>query len=339
MKRLFSVLMISMIPLSASQADTKTDRSAFEDMMPDPSTLSSMNKKIVSPFGDRKGTCYIEKEVITSEVVPAQKKPASIIHFSSKKTISSSTINTYNDERVETRFSPCSTFKIPNTLIALEEGILKSIDETIKWDKEKHIIDPGMSEELRNKWSRDMNLKNAFATSCVWFHQEIAKQVPPSLMKRYLKEFKYGNLDNSGPINHFWLSSSLKISAREQVAFLKKLYHRKFDLKESTYNQGEQVFKTEDTPTYTLYSKTGSGINPDKTAIGWYVGYVVRKEIDKKADKAKDKNKEGEKSENKKTTKTVYYFAINMDGKDFNDIVKNRTTLARKVLKEQGIID
>lgn len=330
MKPLFSVLILSVIALTASQADTKTDLSSLEDMTPTPSLLRK-NKEIISPFGDRKGTCYIEKEIINSEIIPAEKKSENIIHFSSSKTISSSSINTYNDERVETRVSPCSTFKIPNTLIALEEGIFKSIDETVKWNKDKHIIDPDMSEEYRRKWSRDMNLKDAFATSCVWFYQEIAKHVHPSLMKRYLKEFKYGNLDNSGPINHFWISSSLKISAREQVEFLKKLYHRKFDLKESTYDQAEKVFKTEDTPTYTLYAKTGSGINPDKTATGWYVGYVVRKEI--------DKNKEGEKSENKKTTKTVYYFAINMDGKDFNDIVENRTTLARKVLKEQGIID
>lgn len=339
MKPLFSVLILSAAALSTSQADTKTDRSALEDMMPDPAHLATKNKEIVAPFGDRKGTCYIETEITTNEVVPAEEKSEKIIHFSSSKTISSSTFNTYNDERAETRVSPCSTFKIPNTLIALEEGILKSIDETVKWDKEKHILDPDMSEELRGKWSRDMNLKNAFATSCVWFYQEIAKQVPPSLMKRYLKEFKYGNLDNSGPINHFWISSSLKISAKEQVEFLKKLYHRKFDLKESTYDQAEQVFKTEETPNYTLYSKTGSGINPDKTATGWYVGYVVRKEQDKAQNADKNKNKGVEENKSKKTTKTVYYFAINMDGKDFNDIVENRTTLARKVLKEQGIID
>lgn len=337
MKPFFSVLILSTIAVSTSLAGPKTDQSALEDMMPDPALLTTKNKEIVAPFGDRKGTCYIETEISTNEVVPAEEKSEGIIHFSSSKTISSSTFNTYNDERAETRFSPCSTFKIPNTLIALEEGILKSIDETVKWDKEKHILDPDMSEELRGKWARDMNLKNAFATSCVWFYQEIAKQVPPSLMKRYLKEFKYGNLDNSGPINHFWISSSLKISAKEQVEFLKKLYHRDFDLKESTYDQAEQVFKTEETPNYTLYSKTGSGINPDKTATGWYVGYVVRKDSDKNTDKVNEKKKGAEKS--KKTTKTVYYFAINMDGKDFNDIVENRTTLARKVLKEQGIID
>jgi len=32
------------------------------------------------------------------------------------------------------RILPASTFKIPNTLIALEEGVIKSDSEVIKWD-------------------------------------------------------------------------------------------------------------------------------------------------------------------------------------------------------------
>ena len=40
----------------------------------------------------------------------------------------------HNSSRSETRFVPASTFKIPNTLIALEEGAIKNEKEVIQWD-------------------------------------------------------------------------------------------------------------------------------------------------------------------------------------------------------------
>jgi len=40
----------------------------------------------------------------------------------------------HNSRRSETGFIPASTFKIPNTLIALEEEAVKNEKEVIKWD-------------------------------------------------------------------------------------------------------------------------------------------------------------------------------------------------------------
>jgi len=36
----------------------------------------------------------------------------------------------YNEKKLNERFSPASTFKIPHTLIALEEGVIKSQNDT-----------------------------------------------------------------------------------------------------------------------------------------------------------------------------------------------------------------
>ena len=54
-------------------------------------------------------------------------------------------------------YIPASTFKIPNTLIALEEGVIKDHFETIKWDGIQQEYEP------RNK---DQTLKSTFSFSC-----------------------------------------------------------------------------------------------------------------------------------------------------------------------------
>jgi len=63
-------------------------------------------------------------------------------------------------------FIPASTFKIPNTLIILEEGLIKDQFEIIKWD--------GKEREYAS-WNKDQTLKSAFQYSCVWCYQRYAK--------------------------------------------------------------------------------------------------------------------------------------------------------------------
>jgi len=39
-----------------------------------------------------------------------------------------------NEERSRVQFSPASTFKVPNTLIALDAGVVTSRDSSFTWD-------------------------------------------------------------------------------------------------------------------------------------------------------------------------------------------------------------
>ena len=52
----------------------------------------------------------------------------------------------YNKTRSEKRFLPASTFKIPNTLIALEEGAVVDEKEIIKWDVKDKGWSPGVND-------------------------------------------------------------------------------------------------------------------------------------------------------------------------------------------------
>ena len=94
-----------------------------------------------------------------------------------------------NDERANTRFVPASTFKIPNTLIALEEGAVSDEKEIIKWDGD----DKGLPV-----WNKDQSIETAFPSSCIWFYQELAKRVGKDKYRSYLGKTKYGN-EQAGP--------------------------------------------------------------------------------------------------------------------------------------------
>ena len=120
----------------------------------------------------------------------------------------------YNEKRANLLLSPASTFKIPHTLIALNEGIISS-DSIILWDK----TDKGMTP-----WNKDQTLESAFKFSCVWCYKEFTSKIAASKYKEYLEKLNYGNKAIGQDVSDFWLDGSLKITAFEQVHFLKKLY-------------------------------------------------------------------------------------------------------------------
>jgi beta-lactamase class D len=121
---------------------------------------------------------------------------------------------TSNDfRRAKERFLPASTFKIFNSLAALESGVIKDQDEIIKWDS----IPRGWE-----KWDMDHNLRSAIKYSAVWFYQELARRIGEEKMRSYINKTGYGNKNIEGGIDLFWLQGELKISAMEQIEFLKK---------------------------------------------------------------------------------------------------------------------
>lgn len=171
---------------------------------------------------------------------------------------------THNDERINTRLNPASTFKIFNTLIALEEHAVASEKEIIRWDGN----DKGLEA-----WNKDQSMETAFPASCVWFYQELAKRLGKATYERYLREVGYGNARVGEELTTFWLNGDLKISAVEQVDFLKKIYQREYPFRSSSYDALAKLMIVEQSPTYTVRAKTGwaQRVTPQ---VGWYVGYV-----------------------------------------------------------------
>jgi beta-lactamase class D len=118
---------------------------------------------------------------------------------------------------------------------------------------------------------------------------------------------KYGNEQIGPELTTFWLEGDLKISAAEQITFLKKLYTREYPFKSSSYEALRNLMVIDRTPAYTIRAKTGWS-----QTVGWIVGYV----------------ESGEK---------VWFFATNMDIAKLEDC-HFRREIALEALRLKGII-
>lgn len=181
----------------------------------------------------------------------------------------------YNRELCEKRSSPYSTFKIISTLIGLENGVINSVDSTMGYDGTIYS---------NEKWNADLNLKNAFKESCVWYYKKVIDRIGQNKVQKWLDELDYGNRDisqwngngtNSFPLlNGFWLDSSLEISPMEQVDILAKILENRTAFSEKNINILKDVMLIQKDSNVTVYGKTGAGksISAGNIANGWFVG-------------------------------------------------------------------
>lgn len=170
----------------------------------------------------------------------------------------------YNDSLSRKPFTPASTFKICNTIIGLETGVIKDEHTVHKWD--------GVNRP-NPAWNKDQDLKTAFQNSTVWYYQQLARKVGGKRMKYWLTKLQYGNADTSGGIDRFWLTGGLRISPEQQVEFLRKLNTNQLPVSQRTIDIVKKVMLMESTPDYELRSKTGWGMQ-DSANIGWYTGIL-----------------------------------------------------------------
>lgn len=184
----------------------------------------------------------------------------------------------YNEEKSKKRISPCSTFKIMNSLIILETGVIEDENTIIKWDGTEYPIET---------WNSDQTLQSAITNSVVWVYRLLATKVGEKDMQEYLDLVDYGNNDISGGIDKFWLQSSITISPLEQITILRRLYNEELPFSKRSMDIVKKIIVLTDENNIKLSGKTGSG----KDNLGWFVGYI-------------------EKNDN------VYYFATNIETKD-----------------------
>jgi beta-lactamase class D len=182
------------------------------------------------------------------------------------------TVRRFNAPRCSERFVPCSTFKIPNSLIGLETGVIPDADHVIKWDGVKR---------WREELNHDHTLRTAFRDSVVWYYQELARRVGREKMQEYVQRLAYGNADISGPIDEFWLSGPLRISADEQVVFIDRLRRGDLPFSKRTHDIVRDIMTLEQKDGWTLRGKTGTEGAPGRdgqNVLGWFVGWTESKD-------------------------------------------------------------
>ncbi len=178
-----------------------------------------------------------------------------------------------DEARCNAALLPASTFKIPNSIIALETGVVADPDKDIfKWD--------GVTRAFPD-WNKDHTLRSAIAASAVPVYQEIARRIGAARMQRYVDAFDYGNRRIGGGIDRFWLTGDLRISAQRQVAFLDRLCRDALPVSARSQRLARDILPVAKTGDAVIRAKTGLVGVDDRSvsggwraSVGWLVGFA-----------------------------------------------------------------
>lgn len=246
----------------------------------------------------------IEKiEVSFQQILDSAQLAGSILIFSENK-------NTfYSNDFVWANLGqlPASTFKIPNSIIGLETGVVESDSSIFIWDGEERAME---------SWEHDLTLKEAFLRSCVPCYQEIARKVGVQRMRNWIEKLQYGKIKmDSATLDRFWLEGDSRITPFQQIDFLRRLANSELPISDRTDSLIKKIMILQEKDAYTLRAKTGWSI-VDNRNNGWFVGYL---------------NRAGKK----------YFFATNvepMEGFSMDDFAQVRSAVTLKALKNLGAL-
>jgi beta-lactamase class D len=202
-------------------------------------------------------------------------------------------------------FLPASTFKIPNSLIALDTGVVGDPDKDVfKWDGVKRSIEA---------WNQDHTLRSAIAASAVPVYQEIARRIGAERMQKYIDLFDYGNRNIGGGIDQFWLTGDLRIDPIQQIDFVDRLRRGGLPVSKRSQDLVRDILPVTKAADATIRAKSGLlGAELGKPSLGWLVGWAE-----------------------KGVTQTV--FALNLDVREPRH-VGDRMKLAQQCLTDIGAI-
>lgn len=180
------------------------------------------------------------------------------------------------------RMSPCSTFKIPLSLMGYDAGILKD-EQTPIWQFQEGY------DDFLESWKGPISPQTWMQYSCVWYSKLISCELGLKKMQDYLVAFAYGNQDLSrgivmpGKADPAWFHSSpLKISPKEQIDFIRKMLQNKLHVTDHALAMTKAIlFKEELTQGWKLFGKTGwsgsIGRNDDSILeYAWFVGWIEK---------------------------------------------------------------
>ena len=181
----------------------------------------------------------------------------------------------------DTRMTPASTFKLPLAVIAFEAGLLESARIP------RLSYAPGDPDWGGENWTRDTTPRDWLRYSVVWYSQRLTRALGAALISQSLADFGYGNADMSGDdgaqdgLERAWLSSSLKVSPREQVTFLRGLVAGTLPVSAEAMAQTRNLVAARLDRGWRMQGKTGgayprlaNGAFDRARGIGWYVGWA-----------------------------------------------------------------
>lgn len=204
----------------------------------------------------------------------------------------------HNEARTNTPKRPASTFKIPNSIFALEAGAVEDVEEIVPWNGKDYNI---------KAWNKPHSLRSAYQVSSLPTYQELATRIGLEKMAEFVAKTEYGNGKIGGKVDKFWVWGPLEITANQQIGFLKRLETRTLPFSKQAQDATIGIMEARRGEGWVLRAKTGWALDP-KPAVGWYVGWLEKDD-------------------------DVLFFAMNMDMLDPKIHRQARIDIATKALE------
>lgn len=201
----------------------------------------------------------------------------------------------------DSAYLPASTFKIVNSLVGLQTGVISSDTMVIRWD--------GVQRD-NPEWNKDLTMYQAFRASAVPYYQEVARRLGKDTLQRWLDTLAYGTKQIKGSVDSFWLDNSMKITPDEQLGLVKRLYFNQLPFFTTYQDMVKNAMLFEDKPTHRLWYKTGLGRKENGVPVAWVIGWIEE-------------------------NRHPYFFVLNMESKDPSaDLINGRMTALRGILTQ-----
>lgn len=182
-----------------------------------------------------------------------------------------------------TPVTPASTFKVPLAVVGFDSGVL------VDPHTPALAFEPGDPDWIE-AWRQDTDPARWMQHSVLWYSQRIAHALGAETLTGYARAFNYGNADFSGDpgmnngLDRAWVSSSLKISPRNQAQFFLALLDRDLPVSASAIDNTLAIIEAFPAADgWVMHGKTGSAYprNADMSfdynrGWGWFVGWAER---------------------------------------------------------------
>ena len=130
-------------------------------------------------------------------------------------------------------------------------------------------------------WRATTDPTSWIRNSTVWYAQQVTSRLGERRVQDYVGRFDYGNQDLTGGVDMAWIASSLQVSPREQVAFLRKVANRELPVTAHAFDMTAQLLHLPMLDNgWQVYGKTGTasgdGAGDTGRALGWFAGWATK---------------------------------------------------------------
>ena len=194
----------------------------------------------------------------------------------------------------DSAYAPGPAFDLLNAMIAIEAGTIT--------DENSFLENTGSNNTL----------KNSFEKNPVFF-DSLAKHTGKDHMQFWIDSLHYGQVKIDQNISAFWKDNSLKLSADEQLGFIKNLYFSNLPFQKRTQAIGKNLLGKEANTKYTLAYNKGIAPHGDKF-VSLITGWIVE-------------------------NKHVYFFSLTTKHADKDMLRGNSEKLLKEILKDYGFFE